>query len=83
MAGGNILTPGMSGGRQGVMKEKVVEVKAVRAPMKVAYNSERNFDDKVNELIEKGYQPMPNSFRVNDNAATILMMKTEVKVEMI
>ena len=40
---------GLSGGRQGVMKEKIVEVKAVRAPMKVAYNSERNFDDKVND----------------------------------
>lgn len=83
MAGGNILTPGMTGGRQGVMKEKVVEVKAVKAPIKVAYNSEKRFDDKVNELIEKGYQPMPNSFSANDNLATILMMKTEMKVEMI
>lgn len=83
MAGGNILTPGMTGGRQGVMKEKIVEVKTIKAPIKVAYNSERTFDDKVNELIEKGYQPMPNSFSANDNLATILMMKTEMKVEMI
>lgn len=79
----NILTPGFSGGRQGVMKEKIIEVKAVKAPIKVAYNSEKTFDDKVNELIEKGYQPMPNTFSVNDNLATIIMMKTEMKVEMI
>lgn len=74
---------GLSGGRQGVMKEKIVEVKVIRAPIKVAYSSEKNFDDKVNELIEKGYQPMPNSFSGNDNIAIILMMKTEMKVEMI
>ena len=80
---GNILTPGFSGGRQGVMKEKIIEVKAVKAPIKVAYNSEKTFDDKVNELIEKGYQPMPNTFSVNDNLAAIVMMKTEMKVEMI
>lgn len=80
---GNILTPGLSGGRQGVMKEKIIEVKAVKAPIKVAYNSEKTFDDKVNELIEKGYQPMPNTFSVDDNLAAIIMMKTEMKVEMI
>lgn len=80
---GNILTPGLSGGRQGVMKEKIIEVKVVKAPIKVAYNSEKTFDDKVNELIEKGYQPMPNTFSVNDNLAAIIMMKTEMKVEMI
>lgn len=74
---------GLSGGRQGVMKEKITEVKVIRAPIKVAYNSEKSFDDKVNELIEKGYQPMPNSFSGDDNIATILMMKTEMKVEMI
>ena len=74
---------GLSGGRQGVMKEKITEVKVIRAPIKVAYNSEKNFDDKVNELIGKGYQPMPNSFSGDDNIATILMMKTEMKVEMI
>lgn len=74
---------GLSGGRQGVMKERIIEVKAVKAPIKVAYNSEKTFDDKVNELIEKGYQPMPNTFSVNDNLATIVMMKTEMKVEMI
>lgn len=83
MAGSNILTPGLSGGRQGVMKEKVVEVKAVKAPIEVSYNSEKSFDDKANELIEKGYQPMPNSFSTNGNLAIILMMKTEMKVEMI
>lgn len=80
---GNILTPGLSGGRQGVMKEKIVEVKVIKAPIKVTYNSEKSFDDKVNELIEKGYQPMPNSFSVSDNLATIVMMKTEMNVEMI
>lgn len=80
---GNILTPGLSGGRQGVMKERIVEVKTVRAPIKVAYNSEKTFDDKVNELIEKGYQPMPNTFSADDNLAAIVMMKTEMKVEMI
>lgn len=74
---------GLSGGRQGVMKEKIVEVQTIKAPIKVAYNSERTFDDKVNELIEKGYQPMPNSFSVNDNLATIVMMKTEMKIETI
>ena len=74
---------GLSGGRQGVLKEKITEVKVIRAPIKVAYNSEKNFDDKVNELIGKGYQPMPNSFSGDDNIATILMMKTEMKVEMI
>ena len=74
---------GLSGGRQGVMKEKITEVKVIRAPIKVAYSSEKNFDDKVNELIGKGYQPMPNSFSGDDNIATILMMKTEMKVEMI
>lgn len=74
---------GLSGGRQGVMKERIVEVKTVRAPMITAYNSEKSFDDKVNELIEKGYQPMPNTFSVNDNLAAIVMMKTEMKVEMI
>lgn len=74
---------GLSGGRQRVMKEKITEVKVIRAPIKVAYSSEKNFDDKVNELIEKGYQPMPNSFSGDDNIATILMMKTEMKVEMI
>lgn len=83
MAGSSILTPGLSGGRQGVMKEKIVEVKTIKEPIKVAYNSERTFDDKVNELIEKGYQLMPNSFSVNDNFATIIMIKTEMKVEMI
>lgn len=83
MAGGNILTPGMTGGRQGVMKEKVVEVKAVSAPFTVAYNYEKTFDDVVNNLIEKGYQPMPNSFSGRGNTGNILMMKTEMKVEMI
>lgn len=74
---------GLTGGRQGVMKERIIEVQTIKAPIKVAYNSERTFDDKVNELIEKGYQPMPNSFSVNDNLATIIMMKTEMKIETI
>lgn len=83
MAGSNILTPGLSGGRQGVMKERIVDIKTIRKPIDTAYTSEKSFDDKVNELIEKGYQPMPNSFSNKDNIATIVMMKTEMKVEMI
>ena len=74
---------GLSGGRQGVMKERIVEVKTVRAPMVTAYNSEKSFDDKTNELIGKGYQPMPNTFSKDGNFAFMLMIKTEMKVEMI
>lgn len=74
---------GLSGGRQGVMKEKIVDIVTVRGEIKVPYSNEKKFDDKVNELIEKGYQPMPNSFSSDGNIGTIIMVKTEMKVEMI
>lgn len=80
---GIISSPGFSGGRQGVMKEKITDIVTVRAEIKVSYSNGKNFDDKVNELIEKGYQPMPNSFSSDGNIACILMMKTEMKVEMV
>ena len=46
---------GLSGGRQGVMKERIIEIKTVSAPFEVAYSYEKTFDDEVNKLIEKGY----------------------------
>ena len=83
MVGSNILTPGLSGGRQGVMKEKIVGIVTVKEQIETAYSYEKKFDDSVNELISKGYQPMPNTFSYTGNIATIVMMKTEMKVEMI
>ena len=80
---GIISSPGFSGGRQGVMKEKITDVATVRAEIKVPYVNERKFDDNLNELIEKGYLPVPNSFSSDGNIACILMMKTEMKVEMV
>ena len=80
---GIIQTPGLSGGRQGVMKEKIVDIKTIRKPIETTYNSEKSFDDKVNEFIEKGYQPMPNSFSSESNIGTIVMIKTKMDVEMI
>lgn len=74
---------GLSGGRQGVMKERIVEVKTVNLPTMVAYDYETTFDDTVNALIKDGYQPMPNTFSYKGTTAVILMMKTEMKVEMI
>lgn len=82
MAGSNILTPGLSGGRQGVMKERIVEVRMVLS----GYNNvdwASAFDDKVNALIKEGFQPMPNSIDYGSSGVTIVMMKTEMKVEMI
>lgn len=80
---GIIQTPGLSGGRQGVMKEKIVDIVTVQKEIKTAYNHEKKFDDSVNELISKGYQPMPNTFSSTGNIATIVMIKTEMNVEMI
>ena len=73
---------GLSGGRQGVMKEKIVEVKMVVS----GYNNvdwSTLFDDRVNALIKDGFQPMPNSIDYGHNGVSILMVKTEMKVEMI
>lgn len=74
---------GLTGGRQGVMKEKIVDIVTVQEEIKTAYSYEKKFDDKVNELISKGYQPMPNTFSSKGNIATIVMMKTEMKIETI
>lgn len=74
---------GLSGGRQGVMKEKIVDIVTVKEQIETAYSYEKKFDDKVNELISKGYQPMPNTFSSAGNLAIIVMMKTEMKIETI
>lgn len=74
---------GLTGGRQGVMKEKIVDIVTVREQIETAYSYEKKFDDKVNELISNGYQPMPNTFSSHGNIATIVMMKTEMKIETI
>lgn len=74
---------GLSGGRQGVMKEKIVDIVTVRGQIETAYSYEKKFDDGVNELISKGYQPMPNTFSFTGNIATVIMMKTEMKIETI
>lgn len=80
---GIIQTPGLSGGRQGVMKEKIVDIVTVHEQIETAYSYEKKFDDEVNKLISKGYQPMPNTFSSTGNIATIVMIKTEMNVEMI
>ena len=74
---------GLTGGRQGVMKEKIVDIVTVKELIETAYSYEKKFDDSVNELISKGYQPMPNTFSSNGNIGTIVMMKTEMKIETI
>lgn len=74
---------GLSGGRQGVMKEKIVDVKILRDYINPEYLDAEVIEDKINTLIEEGYQPMPNSFSCEGNMGCILMMKTEMKVEMI
>lgn len=73
---------GLSGGRQGVMKERIVEVKMVVSGYKNV-DWATIFDDKVNALIKDGFQPMPNSIDYGNNGVSILMVKTEMKVEMI
>lgn len=63
--------------RQGIAKEKIVEVKIV-------YNSSTDdFDAEVNGLIKQGYQPMPNSFTSEESGFSIVMMKTKMEVEMV
>lgn len=63
--------------RQGVAKEKIIEVKTV-------YNSSTDdFDAEINGLIKQGYQPMPNSFTSEESGFSIVMIKTKMEVEMI
>lgn len=73
---------GLSGGRQGVMKERIIEIKTVMSGYKNV-DWDTIFDDKVNALIKEGYQPMPNSINYSLNGVSIIMIKTEMKVEMI
>lgn len=74
---GIIQTPGLSGGRQGVMKEKIVDVKTI------AQRIPETFDSEVKKYISDGYQPMPNSFTSAGGAYIILMIKSKMDVEMI
>lgn len=84
---GIIQTPGLSGGRQGVMKEKIVDVKVVRYSDSyiddTGYDCAKDFEADVNNLLSQGYQPMPGSFHSEGCTLTIVMIKSKMDVEMI
>ena len=84
---GIIQTPGLSGGRQGVMKEKIVDVKVVRYldsyTDDFGYDCTKDFEKDVNNLLAQGYQPMPGSFHSDGHTLAVVMIKTEMNVEMI
>lgn len=68
--------------RQGVAKEKIIDIKVIGS--ETCYNGwERDFEESINDCIEDGYQPMPNTYAMTDNYASILMIKTKMEVEMI
>ena len=86
---GIIQTPGLSGGRQGVMKEKIVDVEILTARIDRTDDEESGIfwatqlTNDINEEIKEGYQIMPGSYTVQDNYASVVMIKTEMNVEMI
>lgn len=76
---------GLSGGRQGVMKERITDVRIVYwdTAYRGDHDAPRTFEKQVNDLIKEGYQPMPNSYHADKTAMSMIMIKTEMKVEMI
>lgn len=75
---------GMMGGmpRQGVAKEKIIEVRVLSAD--ISYGDWADtLENDINEYLKNGFQPMPNSYAVTDNSASIVMIKTKMEVEMI
>lgn len=81
---GIIQSPGFSGGRQGVMKEKVVSTHIAEEA------TSGLLEEAVNHMIEEGYQPIPQTYSVAKNdkfpegiSYSMVLLKTEMKVEMI
>lgn len=68
--------------RQGVAKEKIVDIEVIA--IETTYNGWQNdLEEKITDCIERGYQPMPNTYCMNKNQASLLMIKTKMEVEMI
>lgn len=75
---------GLSGGRQGVMKEKVVSTHIAEEA------TSGLLEEAVNAMIGEGYQPIPQTYSVTKNdkfpegiSYSMVLLKTEMKVEMI
>lgn len=68
--------------RQGVAKEKITDTRVLSADM--AYDNWADMlENDINEYIKNGYQPMPNTYSMNERYASIVMIKTKMEVEMI
>lgn len=68
--------------RQGVAKEKITDTRVLSADM-VYDNWADMLENDVNEYLRNGYQPMPNTYAMNERYASIVMIKTKMEVEMI
>lgn len=68
--------------RQGVAKEKIVDIRVLSVDM--AYDNWADMlENDINEYLKSGFQPMPNSYSVAERSASIVMIKTKMEVEMI
>lgn len=68
--------------RQGVAKEKIVDIRVLSVDM--AYDNWADMlENDINEYLRSGFQPMPNSYSVAERSASIVMIKTKMEVEMI
>lgn len=68
--------------RQGIAKEKIIDIKVLSMEMSFE-NWADMLENDINEYLRKGYQPMPNTYSVHDGYASIVMMKTKMEVEMV
>lgn len=68
--------------RQGVAKERIIDVRVLSADM--AYDNWADMlENEINEYLKNGFQPMPNSYSVTERNASMVMIKTKMEVEMI
>ena len=77
---GQILQAGgLSGGRQGVMKEKIVDIHIAEE------GNPALLEEAVRHMIGEGYQPIPQTYSVTADGLkySMVMIKTEMKIETI
>lgn len=68
--------------RQGVAKEKIIDVRVLSADM--AYDNWADMlENDINEYLRNGFQPMPNTYSATERYASMVMIKTKMEVEMI
>lgn len=68
--------------RQGIAKEKIIDIKILSAEMSFG-NWADMLENDITDYLGKGYQPMPNTYSMNAGYASIVMMKTKMEVEMV